>query len=139
MPLHAVVKSPPWGNCIRTYLNFIMFPFTRQGFQFLFFVSNYTIGSRAGQYPAQATQTRRRKDPGRSWRATLGQKSTIRRKKRVIHSFRVKIAGDAMPKTEYTQFQADYTKEERKPITKALLDLSSTLGEAFKNKEPRQK
>ena len=22
MPLHAVVKSPPWGNCIRTYLNF---------------------------------------------------------------------------------------------------------------------
>ena len=32
-----------------------------------------------------------------------------------------------------------YTKEERKPFTKALLDLSNILGEAFKNKEPRQK
>ena len=32
-----------------------------------------------------------------------------------------------------------YTKEERKPFTKALLDLSNILGEAFKNKEPKQK
>ena len=32
-----------------------------------------------------------------------------------------------------------YTKEERKPFTKALLDLSNILGEAFKNKEQKQK
>jgi hypothetical protein len=41
--------------------------------------------------------------------------------------------------SRFKQLLEGYTKEERKPITKALLDLSSTLGEAFKNKEPRQK
>ena len=41
--------------------------------------------------------------------------------------------------SRFKQLLEGYTKEERKPITKTLLDLSSTLGEAFKNKEPRQK
>ena len=41
--------------------------------------------------------------------------------------------------SRFKQLLEGYTKEERKPITKALLDLSSTLGEAFKNKEPKQK
>jgi predicted transcriptional regulator len=41
--------------------------------------------------------------------------------------------------SRFKQLLEGYTKEERKPFTKALLDLSSILGEAFKNKEPRQK
>lgn len=41
--------------------------------------------------------------------------------------------------SRFKQLLGGYTKEERKPITKALLELSSILGEAFKNKDTKQK
>lgn len=41
--------------------------------------------------------------------------------------------------SRFKQLLGGYTKEERKPITKALLDISSILGEAFKNRDTKQK
>lgn len=39
----------------------------------------------------------------------------------------------------FNELLKDYTKEERKPITKALLDLSSVLGDAFHRYDTKQK